>query len=113
MSLLLIYERRGGLARFDDQLIIDAAHQAILVRPTERVMLLLDPLTVDSLRQQLAKAKFGQLAAEYSLPNGHCDHVEYTLTYQNHVVRATDIAVPKILQPVLDQLNQIVERKIR
>ena len=106
---IIIYRRSGGFAGLDDLLVISGNYEATFTQKTGRRMFAPDQKVVERLQQQLDQAKFSQLKKEYLPANTCCDLFEYTITYKRHTVRTMDTAVPELLQPVLDTLNEIIE----
>ena len=105
---LIEYSRTGGIAGFDDRLVIRANGRATLTRRDQPSEFVLDRETLARLQALLDDAQFTRLDAEY-LPSGQgADLFTYVLTYRGHTVRTMDTAVPEALQPALDLLNQIV-----
>ena len=105
----LEYRRSGGIAGFDDQLVIDPQGNATLTRRGQTTQFVLEPETIAQLEIFLDQADFARLNAEYLPAQPGADLFEYTITYQDHTVRTADTAVPGALQPVLDALNRIVD----
>ena len=102
------YSRTGGIAGFDDLLVIQPSGAAMLTRRGESSEFVLDTESLARLQSLLDDAQFARLKAEY-LPSGQgADLFTYVITYRGHTVRTMDTAVPQALQPALDLLNQIV-----
>jgi hypothetical protein len=103
------YRRMGGFVGLDDHLSIDANRQAQLARRTTRVAFILPADQFEHLKTAFASANFPSLRAEYMPASGGADIIEYVITYNGHMVRTADTAIPESLQPILDLLNQIIE----
>lgn len=105
---LVQYQRTGGIAGFDDQLVIAADGQATLTRRGATSTFTLDKAALAGLTEALDKAGFAGLQAEY-LPTGQgADLFDYVVTYRGHAVHTQDTAVPEALQPVLTALNEVI-----
>ncbi len=109
-GILLEYHRTGGFAGFDDRLTIDMEGNAVLQRRNTQTQFTLDKQTLDSLEALLDRASFNQLNKSYAPTQHGADLFEYTLTYRGYTVQMVDTAVPEAMQPVLQSLNQIVEK---
>ena len=108
-SLLVEYHRQGGIAGFDDRLVIQSDRQATLEQRSGKRSLDLDPEVVGRLLEQLEQIDFAALEPEY-LPQGTgADLIEYEVTYKGHTVRTMDTAVPETLQPLLALLDEIIQ----
>jgi hypothetical protein len=108
---LIEYRRSGGLLGLDDQLAIQADGKAVLTRKSGRSEFALDGDTMSRLRALFEQAGFARLRKEYLPPHPSADLFEYVVTYKGHTVRTMDGAIPLSLQPILDALNEIVERR--
>lgn len=107
-TVLLNYNRSGGIAGLDERLTITEAGEAILVRHDERYEIELDPEILIQLRESLDAIPFSALEDAYLPQEQGADLIEYTLTYQNKTVHTADTAVPESLAAVLDSLNNVI-----
>jgi hypothetical protein len=105
---LIEYHRIGGFAGFNDRLVIETNGKAVLTRKTDRVEFILPQVTLDRLIAAFGKAEFNKLGREYLPVRKGNDLIEYTLIYKGQTVHTMDTAVPEVLQPVLEILNQII-----
>ena len=105
---LIEYRRTGGIAGFDDHLVVTADGQATLTRRNATSTFALDKAALAQLTAALDQAGFAGLRAKY-LPAGQgADFFDYVITYQGHTVHTQDTAVPVALQPALAALNQVI-----
>lgn len=112
-NVLVEYQRTGGIAGFDDQLIIRTSGETTLKQKGEqRETFTLNERTVSKLRQMLNKAEFFKLNSQYRPARIVPDALMYHITCQSdgrrHTLETTDGAIPEQLAPVLDELNQII-----
>lgn len=105
---LVEYSRSGGIAGFDDHLVIRADGQATLTRRGQSSEFALDRDTLVRLQALLDDAQFTRLDGEYLPSSSGADLFTYVIAYRDHTVRTMDTAVPEALQPALELLNQIV-----
>jgi uncharacterized lipoprotein YehR (DUF1307 family) len=108
-ELFLEYDRTGGLIGLNDHLTIDFEGNAVLKRKNSQTEFKLDIETLKRVGISLNNANFTQLNQSYSPSLQGADLIEYTITYNGHSVQMTDTAVPEIMQPILDSLNQIID----
>lgn len=107
-ATLVEYRRTGGIAGLDDHLIVRANGQATLTRRDQRYEFALERETLSQLQSLLDNAQFTRLSGEYLPSQPGADLFTYTITYRGNTVRSMDTAVPEVLQPALDLLNQTV-----
>jgi hypothetical protein len=110
-DILIVYERSGGFAGLDDSLSIKRTGEAVLTRNSRRYEVTLDAETLTRLQTMFEDAAFLDLQKEYLPSQQGSDRFEYLITYQGHTVRTMDGAVPQSLQPILEALNQIIEKQ--
>ncbi len=102
------FHRTGGIAGFDDRLIVDANGQATLTRRTGKTTFALDGDTFKRLQTALNDSGFTALP-ENSMPSRPVpDGFLYEITYKGRLVRTGDPAVPGSLQPAVAILNSII-----
>jgi hypothetical protein len=53
-------------------------------------------------------AQFSMLKGNYTSRRGGADFIQYSISYHGKTVKTEDSAVPPALQPVIDELNEIV-----
>ena len=108
---LIEYLRIGGIAGFDDHLVINTDGTATLSRKAQGYEFELNSNTTSQLETLFDEAKFLELDKEYLPSHQGGDLFEYVLMYQGHTVRTLDSAVPEALWPILETLNQIIENR--
>ncbi len=112
-SILVIYERTGGFAGLRDQLTIYSNGHCELRRKNVEREFTLRPSQLAHLKELMEEASFPGLKDEYLPTNTGADFFEYVVSYQAgegkmHTVRAINGAVPDALQPILNELNQLI-----
>jgi hypothetical protein len=108
-DIIIVYNHTGGLIGFNDHLTIDHEGNAVLKRKNSQVAFKLNAETLKHLETSLNEAAFTKLNKSYRPLQQGNDLIEYTVTYNGYTVQLTDTAVPEIMQPILESLNQIVE----
>ena len=115
-GIMLTYERSGGIAGLRDQLTIYHNVRSELQRNGSKMEFSLDRNELEHLEKLIQQANFLELQDNYLPGNTIPDAFEYVISYQaedgkKHVVRTRTTAVPKVLEPLLNELNQIVARQ--
>ena len=110
-NTLIEYQRAGGLLNFNDRLTIQSDGSGVVVRSGQRNGITLTPAEIQSLTTKMNSADFTNLQPAYNAPPPHADLITYILTYKGYTVQLMDGMIPVPLQPALDELNRVVERK--
>lgn len=111
-GILVSYQRSGGFAGLHDELVIYDDGRCQLQRRRSEREFTLQPNQLAHLKALLQEANFFALNEEYLRLRPGADLFQYSITYQaggkKHTVHTEDLAVPDALQPVLDELNQLI-----
>jgi hypothetical protein len=111
-NIMLSYHRSGGIAGLDDQLVIDDGGYCELQRVHTKGEFTLEPSQLRHLIFLLDEADFFSLNDTYLPTDAGADLIEYVITYNAEGKKLTvytmDGAVPDTLQPILDELAQII-----
>ena len=112
-SVLVVYQRSGGLAGLRDYLTIYSNGYCELQRKGVELKFTLQPSELAHLKNLMEEANFVGLKDSYLPTNTGADFFEYVVSYQPgtgkmHTVRAISSAIPNALQPILKELNQII-----
>ncbi len=112
-SVLVSYQRTGGLAGLRDQLTIYSNGYCELQRKDLEREFTLQPGQLAHLKELMEEADFLGLKDKYLPYNTGADFFEYVVSYQAgegkmHTVRTINGAVPDALQPILKELNQLI-----
>ncbi len=104
-AIFLDYHRTGGIAGFDDRLIIfengagllstRAINREIQVNASERARI----------SRLFETAGFDALQGTYTSRRGGADLMHYSITYRGKTVMTEDTAVPDTLEPILQEMN--------
>ncbi len=108
-SLLIEFQRSGGIRGTDDRLTIDGDGTATLTRNGATSTITIDRSVMDRLRRALREIEFDKLVVEDS-PRRGGDAYEYAITYRNRTLRARETALPKPLRPLVELLDGILNR---
>ncbi len=104
------YKRVGGIAGFDDRLIVNSDGTTSLRRRGKEKTATIDPASVQQLQQALTDANFAALDPEYLPSKQGNDYMEHTISSAGHTVYAVDTAIPEPLRPVLSILTDIIKQ---
>jgi heat shock protein HslJ len=104
------YTRTGGFAGFNDHLVISSDGTATVTRKESVRQVLVPELTMRKLTAHLSAADFRSLKDKYPAPQEGADYFTYTLTHDGKTVVTEDTGVPPILVPIINTLNEIIER---
>jgi hypothetical protein len=108
---LVEFHRSGGIAGFDDRLLIRADGSAHLSRRQAALDFTIPPDTLERLRTLLAEVAVDSLRAEYLPPRAGADLFEYVVTFRGKRIRCVDTAIPSELQPLVQLLNGLASRR--
>ncbi len=108
-DVLIDYHRTGGIAGFDDRLLIRADGSATLRRRDGTCTFILPEATLADLRERLRAANFSALPSDAMPARPVYDGFTYTITYEGHTVRTADGGVPAGLLPVVQALNRLID----
>lgn len=108
-SLLLDYQRTGGIAGVDDRIVVfDNGAGVIRSRTISREIM----LNQSDLRQIAAvfdKGGFEKLDGNYTSARGGMDLMHYSISFRGKTVITEDTAVPVSLEPVIAEMNRILD----
>lgn len=108
VTVLVEYQRSGGIAGRDDRLVVYSDGTATLTRRGATTGFTLQADSLARLRALLAEANFADMRAEYLPQRRGADLFEYVLIHGGRRVRTADTAVPPELQPLLQLLGHLV-----
>lgn len=107
-AVLVDYYRTGGLAGFNDRLVIFDNGVAVVSSKTVNQEIEINKTDVDRIITLFNQSQFPMLEGSYSARPGSTDLIKYTISYHSKTVTAEDTVVPPSLQPVIDELNRIL-----
>jgi len=104
----LEYSRTGGFAGFDDHLTIYSDGTASVKRKESERTIPIDPGTLSELEILLDMADFALLKEQYTAAQEGADYFSYSLTFAGKTVTTEDTAIPDLLVPVFNILDEII-----
>jgi hypothetical protein len=107
-AVLVDYYRTGGIAGFNDRLVIFDNGVAVVSGKTLNQEIEINKTDIDRIVLLFNQSRFSTLEQSYSARPGSADLIKYTISFQNKTVEAEDTVIPLALQPVIDELNRIL-----
>ena len=107
-GILLDYHRTGGIAGFDDYLIVFENGESVISTRQGSGIVVLNPDSLKKIKDLLDQAHFTALNASYPASSTGADYFNYTITYKGHTVTTQDTGVPESLLPVIRELNDVI-----
>jgi hypothetical protein len=107
-AVLVDYYRTGGIAGFNDRLVIFDNGIALVSSKTTNSEIDLNQTDIDRIITLFDQAQFHKLEGNYSARPGSVDLIKYTISYESVTVSTEDTAIPPSLKPVIAELNRIV-----
>ncbi|WP_372960869.1 hypothetical protein [Methanoregula sp.] len=102
------YHRTGGIAGFDERLVIFDNGAGIVSGKTKNTEITLNQTDLDRITALFDESRFSLLEGNYTSRRGSADLIQYRITYHGKTVKTEDSATPPALQPVINELNRIV-----
>jgi hypothetical protein len=108
-AVFVDYYRTGGIAGFDDRLIIFDNGAAIISTKAGSRAIVLNATDIGAISDLFTQAQFSMLQTNYPAPHGGSDLIKYSISYHSKTITTEDSAVPPPLLPVIDEMNRIVK----
>ena len=108
-AVFVDYYRTGGIAGFDERLIIFDNGAAIISTKAGSKAIVLNAPDIDAISDLFTQAQFSMLQTNYPAPHGGSDLIKYSVSYHGKTITTEDSAVPPPLLPVIDEMNRIVK----
>jgi hypothetical protein len=107
---VISYNRTGGIAGFNDHLVVYGNGTALVTRNTGQITCALDRETREGLDATFRQTGFTTLADEYPAPVPGADYFSYEISYHGKTVRTETTGIPDTLSPVIAALDELVSR---
>ena len=107
-KVLVDYARTGGIAAFDDRLVIFDNGQAVYSRRIAKGEFTLPQDRLSEMKSLLSDADFPSLASSYPAPSPGADYFSYTLTHDGKTVTTETGGIPDPLIAVISRLDAIL-----
>jgi len=109
-AVFLDYHRTGGIAGFDDRLVVFDTGAAIVSTKTVNTEIVLNTSEKEAIADLFAKAQFPQLQENYPARFTGADLLHYSISYQSKTISLDEAAYPSSVQPVIDELDRIIAK---
>jgi hypothetical protein len=106
--LVVEYTRTGGIAAFDDRLVVFENGQAVYSRRNKTGEFTVPPAQLTELQTLLMNADFPSLAPSYPAPSPGADYFQYNITYREKTVTTETGGVPDALLAVIGRLDALL-----
>jgi hypothetical protein len=107
-AVLVDYYRTGGIAGFNDRLVIFDNGIAVVSSKTVNQEIEINKTDIERIVALFDQSQFPMFEGNYSARQGSADLIKYTISYHGKTVNAEDSVIPPSLQPVIDELNRIL-----
>jgi len=107
-KLVVQYKRTGGIAAFNDTLVVFDNGQAVYSRGAKTGEFIVPPAQISELQTILLNANFPSLAASYPAPSPGADYFQYTITYQGKTVTTETGGEPDALLAIIARLDALL-----
>lgn len=107
-TVVLNYHRTGGIAGVDERLVVFDNGMAVLSTQTSSHNIQLSGVELARVIGLFKSAEFSSLVGNYTSHHSGTDLMKYRITYYNKTVVVDDSTAPTALQPVITELNTIL-----
>jgi len=107
-DILVEYKRTGGIAGFQDQMVVFENGQVVYSRKDNGGTFTVPAETLHRIRALLENADFPALAPHYPAASPGADYFFYSLTYREKTVTTETGGIPPRLEPVIMQLDALL-----
>jgi hypothetical protein len=106
--ILVDYQRTGGVAGFDDRVVIFDNGVALVSTKTSITEITLGQEDLGRIRELFAAARFGELEARYTSARESADLLQYSITFEGKTVQTEDTVIPDLVRPVIEEMDRMV-----
>jgi hypothetical protein len=110
-DIVVEYKRTGGIAGFQDQMVVFENGQVVYSRKEKTGMFTIPAETLQGIRDLLENADFPALAPHYPAANPGADYFFYSITYREKTVTTETGGIPPRLEPVIMQLDALLSEQ--
>jgi hypothetical protein len=108
-AIFVDYYRTGGIAGFDDRLVLFDNGAAVVATKDGSREIVLNSSDMNRISDLFTQAQFSMLQTNYPSARGSVDLIRYSISYHGKTVTTEDSAVPPSLDPILVEMNRIVK----
>jgi len=107
-AIFVDYHRTGGPGNLNDRLVIFDNGAGVISRKSGTREITLNQTELVRLTGLFNLAQFTMLENNYTAVRSNANYILYSISYQGKTVNTEDSAIPPALQPVIDDLNDIL-----
>jgi hypothetical protein len=111
-AILVDYQKTGGLADLNNRLVIFTNGAGLIYGKNINREISFNQTELNRINGIFSSARFSQLEPSYTSRRGGPDLIKYTISYKNMTVVTEDTAIPQQLQPVIDELNLMMDNNL-
>jgi len=111
-AIFVDYQKSGGIAGLDNRLVIFTNGAGLISGKNVNRELSFNQSELRHLDELFSRAGFSELEPSYTSRHGGADLIRYSISFRNMTVTTEDTAIPPSLQPVIDELNGIMDRNL-
>jgi hypothetical protein len=109
-GIFVDYQRSGGIAGINERVVIFDNGITMISNGKTNTELTLNQTELERIGALFTTAKYSDLEINYTSGRGGADLLHYSVNYHGKTVHTEDTAIPLALQPILDEMNQILSR---
>jgi hypothetical protein len=102
------YQRTGGIAGVNDRVVIFDNGVALVSTRKMTTEIALNQTELDKINLLFTTSDFLAFEGNYTSGRGGADLLQYRISYYEKTVQTEDTAIPVRMQPIIDEMNQIV-----
>ena len=111
-AVLVDYQKTGGIAGMDSRLVIFTNGAGLIFGKNVNREISFNQSELNQIDEIFLRARFSDLEPSYTSRHEGADLIRYSISYKNMTVTTEDTAIPSSLQPVIDEMNGIMERNL-
>jgi len=111
-AILLDYQKVGGIADLDNRLVIFTNGAGLISGKNVNREISFNRSELARIDEIFSTAGFSQLEPSYTSRRGGADLIRYSITYKNMTVTTEDTAIPLSLEPVIDEMNRLLDSNL-
>jgi hypothetical protein len=108
-SVFVDYQRNGGIAGLNDRVVIFDNGVTLISSRAVNTEIHLNQTELERIGILFGESKFSTLDGNYTSRRGGADFMQYTISYHGKMVHTEETAIPSVLQPIIEELNQILD----
>ena len=108
-SVFVDYQRTGGIAGFNDRLVIFDNGVTLISSRAVNTEGHLNQTDLERIGNRFSESKFSSMDGNYTSRRGGADLMQYTISFGGKTVHTEDTAIPPALQPIIEEMNRILD----